>query len=73
MICTLIEYVMSRHRLLQVQKEDIVGYTGEGKPPCIVMTLRAVSDETIPPYLQSTITLSGVDGVIKLSMTRKTK
>ena len=45
-------------------------YTGNGKPPCIVMTLRA--DEATPPDLQSTITLSGVDGVIKLSMNRKT-
>ena len=48
-------------------------YTGEGKPPCIVMTLRAASDEAAPPDLQSTVTLSGVDGVIKLSMTRKTE
>ena len=37
------------------------------------MTLRAVSDEATPPDLQSTITLSGVDNVIKLSMIRKTQ
>ena len=49
---------------MQVQKEDIVKYTGKGKPPHIVMTLTA---STTPPDLQSTIiTLSGVDGVIKI-------
>ena len=36
------------------------GYTGEGEPPCIVMTLRAVSDETTPPDLSLPVTLTGV-------------
>ena len=36
------------------------GYTGEGEPPCIVMTLRTVSDETTPPDLSLPVTLSGV-------------
>ena len=36
------------------------GYTGEGKPPCIVMTLRAVSDTTTPPDLFLPVTLTGV-------------
>ena len=55
---------------VQLWKEDIIGYNGKHKPPSIVMTLRAVSDEATPPDLQSTITLNGVedDDVIKLSM-----
>ena len=35
-------------------------YTGEGEPPCIVMLLRAVSDETTPPDLSLPVTLTGV-------------
>ena len=38
------------------------GYTGEGEPPCIVMTLRAVSDETTLPDLFLPVTLNGVRG-----------
>ena len=37
------------------------GYTGEGEPPCIVMTLRAVSDEITPPDLTLPVFLTGVD------------
>ena len=36
------------------------GYTGEGEPPCIVMTLRTVSDETKPPNLTLPVILTGV-------------
>ena len=36
------------------------GSTGEGEPPCIVMTLRAVSYETTPPNLTLPVTLTGV-------------
>ena len=37
------------------------GYTGEGEPPCIVMTLSsAVSDETTLPKLTLPVTLTGV-------------
>ena len=36
------------------------GYTGEGEPPCIVMTLKANSDETTPPDLSLPVTLTGV-------------
>ena len=34
-------------------------YTGEGEPPCIVMTLRADSDETTPSDLSLPVTLTG--------------
>ena len=36
------------------------GYTGEGEPPCIVMTLKPNSDETKPPNLTLPVTLTGV-------------
>ena len=37
------------------------GYTGEGEPPpCIVMTLRADSDETTPPDLSLPVKFTGV-------------
>ena len=36
------------------------GYTGEGEPPYIVMTLKAVSDETKPPKLTLPVALTGV-------------
>ena len=43
----------------QVSRAAVEGYTGEGEPPCIVMTLRAVSDKTTPPDLIP-VTLTGV-------------
>ena len=48
------------HVCVQVSRAAVEGYTGEGKPPCIVMTLRAVSDETVPPNLSLLVTLTGV-------------
>ena len=42
----------------QMSRAAVEGYTGEGEPPCIVMTLRAVSDETTPPDLSLPITLT---------------
>ena len=47
------------------------GYTGEGEPPCIVMTLRAESKETTPPDLQLTVTLTGVRGPNTITLERK--
>ena len=43
-----------------MSRAAVEGYTGEGEPPSIVMTLRAVSDETTPPDLYLPITLTGV-------------
>ena len=45
---------------IQVSKDSMTGYTGEGKPPCIVMLLKAVSDKTTPPDLSLLVTLTGV-------------
>lgn len=45
---------------IQVKRKVIVGYTGEGKPPCIVMTLEAVSSGITPPNLNFNVTLEGI-------------
>ena len=46
---------------VQVSRTAVEGYTGEGEPPCIVMTLSsAVSDETTPSKLTLPVTLTGV-------------
>ena len=42
-----------------MKKTAVERYTGEGEPPCIVMTLRADSDETTPPDLSLPVTLTG--------------
>ena len=43
-----------------MSRAAVEGYTGEGEPPCIVMTLRAVSDKARPPDLSLPVTLTGV-------------
>ena len=48
--------VIIRH--IQVSRAAVEGYTGEGEPPCIVVTLRA--DDTSPPDLSLPIILNGV-------------
>ena len=48
------------HIQSQVSRAAVEGYTGVGKPPCIVMTLRAESKETTPPNLTLPVTLTGV-------------
>ena len=44
--------------MLQVSRDAVEGYTGEGEPPCIVMTLKTV--DTSPPDLSLPIILTGV-------------
>ena len=43
-----------------MSRAAVEGYTGEGEPPCIVMTLKPKSDETKPPNLTLPVTLTGV-------------
>ena len=45
---------------MQVSRESITTYNGEGEPPCIVMTLRADPDETTPSDLSLSVTLTGL-------------
>lgn len=47
--------------IIQVTRRAIVGYTGDGKPPCIVMTLEAFSSGFTPPNLNFTVILTGVE------------
>ena len=47
------------------------GYTGAGEPPCIVMTLKADSDETTPPDLSLPVTLTGVEISQHLKLERR--
>ena len=42
----------------QVSRAAVEGYTGEGEPPCIVMTLK--TDNKPPPDLSLPIILTGV-------------
>ena len=46
-------------------------YTGEGEPPCIVMVLRAVSDNTTPPDLSLPVKFTGVQISQPLKLERK--
>ena len=43
-----------------MSRESITTYNGEGEPPCILMKLKAVSDETTPPDLSLPVTLTGL-------------
>ena len=54
-----------------MKKTAVERYTGEGEPPCIVMTLRAVSDETTPPDLSLPVALTGVKLSQPLKLERK--
>ena len=50
----------------QVSRAAVEGYTGEGEPPCVVMTLRA--DETISCNVYFNVTLIGAQP-LKTSVT----
>ena len=43
-----------------MSRAAVEGYTGEGEPPCIVMTLKPTSDKTKPHNLSLPVTLTGV-------------
>ena len=43
---------------VQVNRAAVEGYTGEGEPPCIVMTLK--TDDISPPDLSLPIIFTGV-------------
>ena len=43
-----------------MSRAAVEGYTGEGEPPCIVMTFKANSDQTTSPDLSIPVTLTGV-------------
>ena len=47
----------------------VEGYTGEGEPPCIVMTLRA-ANKTVSIDANFTVTLDGVQPPNTITITR---
>ena len=46
------------------------GYTGEGEPPCIVMTLIATTNKTVTIDANFTVTLNGVQSPNTITITR---
>ena len=73
---SVVEHTQSNLKLdgkhfLQVSRAAVEGYTGEGEPPCIVMTLRADSDETTPSDLSLPVALTGLDHSLPSAITLK--
>ena len=56
---------------IQVNKLDVMKYTGDGVPPFCMITIKPISDEIPPPNLACTIYLSGVAKPNRLQLTRK--
>ena len=54
-----------------MKKTAVERYNDKGEPPCIVMTLRAVSEKTTPPDLSLPVTLTGVKLSQPLKLERK--
>lgn len=43
-----------------MRRTAVEGYTGVGKPPCVVMVFKAKSDKTTPPDFDLSVILTGV-------------
>ena len=58
---------------IQVNKYDVMKYTGVGEPPFCMITIKPISDETTPPNLECTCTvvLGRVDIPNRLELARK--
>ena len=57
---------------IQVNKRDVMKYTGDGEPPFCMITMRPISDETDPPSdLKCTVFLAGADAPNEFQLTRK--
>ena len=57
---------------IQVNKRDVMNYTGDGKPPFCMITIEPISDETTPSNLKNcSVFLVGVDVPNKLELTRE--
>ena len=56
---------------MQVNKYDVMKYTGDGVPPFCMITIKPISDETTPPDLKCTVFLAGTDALNRLQLTRK--
>ena len=57
---------------VQVNKDDVTNYTGDGEPPFCMITIKPISDETPPSNLETcTVFLVGADVPNSLQLTRK--
>lgn len=57
---------------IQVNKHDVMKYTGVGVPPFCMITIKPISDEITPPDLEEcSVFLIGVDVPNGLQLTRK--
>ena len=59
---------------MQVDKYDVMKYTGDGEPPfCMITIKKSISDETTPSSLKCTVVLGRVDTLKNdiLQLTRK--
>ena len=54
-----------------MSRAAVEGYTGEGEPPCIVMTLKADSDKTTPSDLSLPVAFTGLDHSLPSVITLK--
>ena len=53
-----------------MSRAAVEGYTGEGKPPCIVMTLIATTYKTVSVDANFTVTLDGLQPPNTITITR---
>ena len=56
---------------IQVNKRDVMNYTGNGDPPFCMITIEPNSDKTTPSNLKFHVRLGGVDVPNILQLTRK--
>ena len=55
---------------VQVNKCDVIKYTGDGEPPFCMITIEPISNVTTPLDLKCTVVLGGVDVPNRLQLTR---
>ena len=63
-------YLVNILMWFQVSRAAVEGYTGEGEPSCIVMTLTATNNKTAPIDANFTVTLDGVQPPNTITITR---
>ena len=54
----------------QIRRRDVKQYNGVGKPPHCEMVFKAVSDDSAPPDLCSTVIIAGITKDVNVSIFR---
>ena len=67
---TLTNHVGCVRVCIQVNKYDVMKYTGVGEPPFCMITINPISDEATPSNLECTVNLVGADVPNSLQLTR---